>query len=70
MKASLARNRRREYWAEKPQRFARIIEMFLNRGDHLYLWHFQLVRPINFPFYLSQFELNTLYVVTVVVAAV
>ena len=66
----MARNRRREYWAENPQRFARIIEiMFLNRGDHLYLWHFQLVRPINFPFYLSQFEPNTLCVVTVVAAA-
>ena len=65
----MARNRGREYWAEKPQRFARIIEiMFLNRGDHLYLWHFQLVRPIN-SFYLSQFELNILYVVTVVVVA-
>ena len=66
----MARNRGREYWAEKPQRFARIIEiMFLNRGDHLYLWHFQLVRPTNSPFYLSQFELNILYVVTVLVVA-
>ena len=65
----MARNRGRDYWAEKPQRFARIIEiMFLNRGDHLYLWHFQLVRPIN-SFYLSQFELNILSVVTVVVVA-